>query len=98
MCAAYRNGHCASVQFSIDYHNANIETRLTKRIVLSELADAPRSAGEAPEVIGWVRAKEERLRAFFQFGENMLGNFAQGLKHPLAGDGDALGNGFAFYL
>jgi hypothetical protein len=98
MCAAYRNGHCASVQFQLCYYNANTETRFTERTVLSKPRSTPHSAGEAPEVTGWVRAKEKRLPAFFQFRENVLGHFAQGLKHPLAGDGDALGHGFALHL
>jgi hypothetical protein len=35
---------------------------------------------------------------FFQFGENQFGNFAQGFKYALAGNGDAFGKGFAFHL
>ena len=40
----------------------------------------------------------KRLTALFQFGEHQLGNFAQGFKHSLAGDGDPLSHGFALHL
>src|SRR4029077_12316711 len=50
------------------------------------------------EAIGRVPVWEKRLTALFQFGEYQFGNFAQGFKHSLACDGDALSHGFALHL
>ena len=53
---------------------------------------------EPPEAIGRVPVWEKRLTALFQFGEHQFGDFAQGFKHSLACDGDALSHGFALHL
>jgi len=47
---------------------------------------------------GFAASSALDLPSFFQFGENQLGNFAQGLKHALPGDGDGLVYGLAFNL
>src|SRR5216683_5136223 len=62
---------------------APFETVLNFRVAAPSSAAAERGGGFAFSC-AWD------LPAFFQFGENQLGNFAQRFKYSLAGNGDGL--------